>query len=134
MTEQNLNDFLKFENEGNHLIAFNNSNKHIELEPKMFNQYLKDDGLDNVADFRKKNGQLNKKGREEYQRCVKTLLQVGSLHDETYRINTGMRLEIIPEQNPYISNKSLTFKVLFDNKPLKKHFGSCLAKKHRKTN
>jgi uncharacterized GH25 family protein len=30
-----------------------------------------------------------------------------------------MRLEIIPEQNPYSSDKSLTFKVLFDDKPLK---------------
>jgi uncharacterized GH25 family protein len=119
LMEQNLSDFLKFETEGNHLIAFNNSNKHIELAAKEFNQYIKDDGLDNVAYFRKKNNQLNKKGREEYQRCVKTLLQVGSLHDETYLINTGMRLEIIPEQNPYSSDKSLTFKVLFDNKPLK---------------
>ena len=27
LTEQNLSDFLKFDNEGNHLIAFNNSNK-----------------------------------------------------------------------------------------------------------
>jgi uncharacterized GH25 family protein len=72
-----------------------------------------------VAAYRKKHGQLNKRGTEQYQRCVKTLLQVGNIHDETYRINTGMRLEIIPEQNPYASDKSLTFKVLFDNKPLK---------------
>ena len=69
--------------------------------------------------YRKKHKQLNKKGTEEYQRCVKTLLQVGNINDETYRINTGMRLEIIPEQNPYTSDKSLTFKILFDNKPLK---------------
>ena len=119
LTEQNLSDFLKFDTEGNHLVAFNNSNKHIELEADKFNEYLKDDGLDNVAAYRKKYGQLNKKGTEEYQRCVKTLLQVGNIHDKTYRINTGMRLEIIPEQNPYSTDKSLTFKVLFDNKPLK---------------
>jgi uncharacterized GH25 family protein len=119
LTEQNLNDFLKFDTEGNHLVAFNNSNKHIELEADKFNEYLKDDGLDNVAAYRKKHRQQNKRGTEQYQRCVKTLLQVGNIHDETYRINTGMRLEIIPEQNPYASDKSLTFKVLFDNKPLK---------------
>ena len=119
LSEQNLSDFLKFETEGNHLIAFNNSNKHIELAADKFNEYLKDDGLDNVAAYRKKHGQLNKRGTEEYQRCVKTLLQVGNTHDETYRINTGMRLEIIPEKNPYTSDKSLIFKILFDNKPLK---------------
>jgi uncharacterized GH25 family protein len=49
LTEQNLNDFLKFETEGNHLIVFNNSNKFIELEAKKFNDYLKSDGLDNIA-------------------------------------------------------------------------------------
>lgn len=119
LTEQNLSDFLKFDSEGNHLIAFNNSNKHIELEAEKFNEYLKDDGLDNVAAYRKKYNELTKKGTEQYQRCVKTLLQVGNVHDETYRINTGMRLEIIPEKNPYASDKSLTFNVLFENKPLK---------------
>ena len=119
LTEQNLNDFLNFDTEGNHLVAFNNSNKHIELEAEKFNQYLKDDGLNTVLAYRKKNGQLNKKGTEEYQRCVKTLLQVGTVHDETYRLNTGMKLEIIAENNPYTSDKSLTFSVLFDNKPLK---------------
>jgi uncharacterized GH25 family protein len=119
LTEQNLSDFLKFDAEGNHLIAFNNSNKDIELEADKFNEYLKDDGLDNVLAFRKKHGQLNKKGTEKYQRCAKTLLQVGSIHDNTYKINTGMKLEIIPEQNPYTNDKSLTFKILFDNKPLK---------------
>ncbi len=119
LTEQNLSDFLKFDTEGNHLIAFNNSNKHIELEADKFNEYLKDDGLDNVSAYRKKHGQLKKGGREEYQRCVKTLLQVGNIHDETYKINTGMKLEIIPEQNPYLSTNSLTIKVLFENKPLK---------------
>jgi uncharacterized GH25 family protein len=119
LTEQNLSDFLHFDTEGNHLIAFNNSNKHIELEAEKFNEYLKDDGLDNVAAYRKKHKELNKKGTEQYQRCVKTLVQVGNIHDDTYRINTGMRLEIIPEQNPYTSDKSLTFNVLFDNKPLK---------------
>lgn len=119
LTEQNINDFLKFEIEGNHLIAFNNTNKHIELEAEKFNEYLKEDGLTNALAFRKKQGQLNKKGREEYQRCAKTLLQVGNIHDETYQINTGMKLEIIPEQNPYASANSLTFKVLYDNRPLK---------------
>lgn len=119
LTEENLSDFLKFDTEGNHLIAFNNSNKYIELEADKFNEYLKDDGLDNVSDFRKKHKLLNKKGTEEYQRCVKTLLQVGDTHDETYKKNTGMKLEIIPEQNPYSSDKSLTFNVLFENKPVK---------------
>ncbi|RYU96843.1 DUF4198 domain-containing protein [Emticicia agri] len=118
LNEQQLNDFLKFEKEGNHLIALNNTNKHIELEADKFNEYLKEEGLDNVLQWRKEHGALNKKGREMYQRCVKTLLQVGKTQNELYRRNTGMRLELIPQQNPYIAKESLTFQVLFDNKPV----------------
>lgn len=119
LNEQQLNDFLKFDEEGNHLISLNNTNKHIELEADKFNEYLKEEGLDNVLEWRKEHNALNKKGREMYQRCVKTLLQVGETHNELYRLNTGMRLELIPQQNPYTAAKSLAFQVLFDNKPVK---------------
>ncbi|WP_158561241.1 DUF4198 domain-containing protein [Emticicia sp. C21] len=118
LNEQQLNDFLKFDTEGNHLIALNNTNKHIELEADKFNDYLKEEGLDNVLAWRKDHNALDKKGREMYQRCVKTLLQVGNKHNEIYRRNTGMRLELIPQQNPYTATESLTFQVLFDNKPV----------------
>jgi uncharacterized GH25 family protein len=45
---------------------------------------------------------------------------VGDKQDDTYKINSGMRLELIPEQNPYLveNGKLLTFNVLFDNQPL----------------
>ena len=102
------------------MIALNNTNKHIELEADKFNDYLKEEGLDGVLAWRKAHNALDKKGREMYQRCVKTLLQVGKKHDEVYRQNTGMRLELIPQQNPYTTKQSLTFQVLFDNKPIDK--------------
>lgn len=118
LNEQKINDFLKFEKEGNHLLALNNTNKNIELEAKEFNEYLQEEGLNNVLKWREEHKALNKKGREMYQRCVKTLLQVGAKHSDVYKLNTGMRLELIPQQNPYTATKSLTFQVLFDNKPV----------------
>ena len=120
LTEEQVADFLKFDTEGNHLIAFNNSNKFIELEPKKFNDYLVGEGLESILELRKERNQLETKGREEYQRCAKTLLQVGKKHSDNYKINTGMRLELIPDVNPYESkSKQLVFQVLFDNQPLK---------------
>lgn len=118
INEQKMNDFLKFDKEGNHLLALNNTNKHIELEAKEFNEYLKEEGLDNVLKWRKENNALDKKGREMYQRCVKTLLKVGDSTNEVYSKNTGMRLELISLQNPYTASQSLTFQVLFDNTPV----------------
>jgi uncharacterized GH25 family protein len=111
---------ISFASEGSHLIAFNNTSKFIELEASKFNEYLRTEGLDNVIKLRDQSKDTLKAGRELYQRCVKTLIQVGDKTDETYGINTGMRLEIIPAKNPY-SQKSkgpLSFKILFDNKPL----------------
>jgi uncharacterized GH25 family protein len=108
---------LSFSTGGSHLIAFNNTSKFIELEAAKFNDYLRSEGLDNVIQLRTQKGDTLKAGRELYQRCVKTLIQVDGKNDESYAINTGMRLEIIPAQNPYAikSKAQLTFKVLFDN-------------------
>ncbi|WP_373512697.1 DUF4198 domain-containing protein [Persicitalea sp.] len=106
--------------EGTQLVAFSNTSKFIELEGPRFNNYLRSEGLDGVLRSRAQQGDTVKAGRELYQRCVKTLVQVGSKTDDTYSIDTGMRLEIIPGKNPYTANAagSIKFKVRFDNKPL----------------
>lgn len=110
----------RFETEGNHLIAFNNTNKSISLPAIEFNAYLREEGLDDILEARIQSKDTLKDGKEFYQRCVKTLFQVGKKSDETYKINSGMRLELIPSSNPYMirSADSLTFTVLFDNKPV----------------
>ncbi|RYY63415.1 MAG: DUF4198 domain-containing protein, partial [Chitinophagaceae bacterium] len=48
-------------------------------------------------------------------------LMVGNKADSTYKVNTGMRLELIPSSNPYLIAKEnkLGFTVLFDNLPVK---------------
>lgn len=110
----------RFNTAGNHLLAFNNSNKFIELEAAKFNEYLETEGLGYIAEKRRQGGDDNKPGREFYQRCVKTLFKVGNTNDSTFALNTGMRLELIPRQNPYTigNGESITVQVLFDNQPV----------------
>ena len=55
-----------FSTEGNHLIAFNNTNKFIELKAAKFNEYLKEEGLENIIKLRKKQSKENQAGREFY--------------------------------------------------------------------
>lgn len=116
-TKDSVKIEASFASEGNHLIAFNNTNKFIELKAAKFNDYLKGEGLENIIKLRKQQGKENKDGREFYQRCVKTLFQVGDVQDETFKQNTGMRLEVIALDNPYSvkDKKMIHFKVLFDN-------------------
>lgn len=105
-----------------HLITFSNDNSYIQLGAEKFNEYLRDDGLDNALQWRQEHGQENRPGREFYRRCVKTLVQVGAAADEdsTYALDTGLPLELIPGRNPYAGNRheDMHFSVLFQHKPL----------------
>ena len=111
---------LKFEKEGTHVLTMESKNSFIALEAEKFNAYLKDDGIDNIYQLREKQGELGKPSKERYRRCVKTLIQVGSKTDKTFKRNTGMPLEIIPLQNPYTlkMGDKMTVQVLFNGKPL----------------
>jgi hypothetical protein len=60
-----------------------------------------EDGMTNILSYREKNNIKEKRSREYYQRCAKTLLQVDGKNDDSYKINTCMQLEIIPQNNPY---------------------------------
>ena len=104
---------------GNHLIAISTKPSYIEMEGNAFNAYLEEDGMANILAYREKNNIKEKRSREFYQRCAKTLLQVDGKNDETYKINTGMTLEIIPQNNPYtIGTKELNVYFEFKGKPL----------------
>lgn len=111
---------LSFDKEGTHVVAMRSKNSFIALEAAKFNDYLKDDGIENIYALREKKGDLDKPSRELYSRCAKTLIQVGDKTDNTFKKNTGMPLEIIPLQNPYLAKigDKMTVKVLFQGKPL----------------
>jgi uncharacterized GH25 family protein len=117
---------LPLQEEGTHLVIFNSTNSFIKLEADKFNEYLKDDGHNETALYRKEHGEGKKAGTEYYQRSVKTLLQVsGKLTNACTEI-TSLPLDIIPAENPYsipdpASNKKaimVRYRVLFQGEPL----------------
>lgn len=111
---------LRFTKPGTKLLALQSNAAFIELEPNLFNEYLKEDGLDDVYADREKKNALGSKAREHYSRHTKLFLQVGETHDETYKQVVGMPVELIPQRNPYALKKSdkCKFLVLFEGKPL----------------
>ena len=106
--------------EGTHLILMESNNAFIERESERFNEFLKDEGLDEVYDQRQKTNTLNNPGKEFYSCHTKLLVQVGGRKDETYKKSDGFPVEIIPEQNPYTLKKGdpLRFKIMQQGKPL----------------
>ncbi|WP_020604532.1 DUF4198 domain-containing protein [Spirosoma spitsbergense] len=111
---------VRLKTPGTHLISFANTPKFLAMKPDSFLLYLEEDGLDNVIEARKKQGNTDKPSREVYQRCVKTLVQVDNKFDDTFAKNTGLMLEISPTKNPYGQHPGQTaaFRILFDGKPL----------------
>lgn len=105
---------------GNHMFAVERNWSYITIEPAQFEEYLREDGMEYIIAERAKLGEASKDGRERYSRFLKTLLQVGDKRDNTYRMKSGLRLDIMPLENPYVKKigDSMSFQVTFDGKPL----------------
>jgi len=58
-------------------------------------------------------------GREFYQRCAKTIFQVGARTDDSYKKTYGFPTEFVPLDNPYTLKKGESFrmKILVDGEP-----------------
>lgn len=92
------------------------------LEPKIFNEYIREEELKHVIDARKEQGKSDEPGRERYRKITKAILCVGNPRDNEYRKPEGLWLEIVPEKSPCEIRKgqTLTFRVLFQGKPIER--------------
>lgn len=107
-------------NEGTYLLVMQSNNEFSDLRAEKFNDFLKEEELDDAYAQRVKTNTLEKNGTELYARCTKLLVQVGEKTDNTFRKETGLPVEIIPEQNPYALKvgSPIQYKILFQGKPL----------------
>ncbi|MBN8662989.1 MAG: DUF4198 domain-containing protein [Chitinophagales bacterium] len=103
---------------GTHLITLQTKNKFIQLKPTEFAAYLKEDGLQLASDYRAKNKELDKDGKEFYQRSVKTIVQAGNSISNACLQQTGLPLDIVPTIHPYTNPKENTYTIYFQGKPL----------------
>jgi uncharacterized GH25 family protein len=110
---------IKLTEEGTHLLVMQSNYAFIELAADKFNEYLKEDGLDNAYEQRKNSNTLDKPAKEFYARFAKLLVQVGNKTDNTFKKRIGLKNEIVPDQNPYTlkSGDYLQCTVLYDGKP-----------------
>lgn len=108
------------EKAGNYLLAMERNWSFIKLDAQKFEDYLREDGMEFIIAEREKLGERQKEGRERYSRFIKSLLQVGDKRDATYKKQLGLKLEIMPLENPYSKKvgDTLKFQILFDGKPL----------------
>ena len=103
---------------GTLLLSGRTSPNFIQLNPKEFLAYLKEEGLRHVIDWRTQNKATDKPGRERYSKFFKSILLSGK-PDDGYRQIAGHTLEIVPSADPNTlrAGATLPIQVLFQGKP-----------------
>lgn len=111
---------VTFAEEGIFVVAFRSKRRSIELEAAKFEAYLREEGLLHVVKAREDAKQTDRPGREVYSRCAKALIRVGETAKEGFDRVAGLRLEVVPETNPFAANsgETMRFRVVYETKPL----------------
>jgi len=106
--------------EGTHIVGLSTSWRENSLPAKEFNEYLPAEGIPDILENRKRDGELDKDARYRYSKYVKTIFQAGNKATESYKTSLGYAVEMIPRQNPYKLKKGATIDILClkDGKPL----------------
>lgn len=76
---------------GTYVVGLSTKSREIALKAADFNEYLKEDGLPDTLEERRKTGELEKDAKERYSKHVKTILQVGKIQTDDYKTVLGIR-------------------------------------------
>lgn len=110
---------IRVETTGLLIIGYQSHPRPIELAPDKFEQYLGEEGLDEIRSvFSAANGRKSP-AREMFSRCAKTLLTSGSATDSEQDRALGLTLELVAERNPYATaaGQDLPFVLTYEGKP-----------------
>lgn len=105
---------------GNYVAGLSTGWRENGLAAKEFNEYLPAEGIPDILEQRKRDGELDKDARYRYSKYVKAIFQAGNAQSDNYKHVLGYAVEMIPQQNPYELKKGSTIDVLClrDGKPL----------------
>ena len=101
---------IRREGVGGAIVAYRSLRSRVELDAAKFDAYLDLEGLPKVQ-----------AGPEAFSRCAKALVAVGGKGSSAFTRPVGLKLEIVPEADPYaLAPKApLSVRVLYEGKPLK---------------
>src|SRR5262245_45661821 len=83
------------------IAGYKSNPSPVVLPAAKFNQYLKEEGLESIADWRARHNQTDKDAREIFMRCAKTLMSSGTPAAAEGDRSLGFPLELVVQTNPY---------------------------------
>ena len=94
--------------------------RELNLSAQDFNDYLEHDGVLDVLDARRRDGQLTEDARERYSKHVKAVFQVGERRSPGFDVVLGYPAELVPLENPYAlgTDATLPVRCLVDGTPV----------------
>ena len=114
--------FLEIEtgDPGTYVVGASTKTRDFELSADDFNEYLEHDGIPDILEARRRNGELEVDVSERYAKHVKAVLQVGDARDDSYGVRLGYPAEIVPLTNPYelAAGDEYSFVCLVDGVPV----------------
>lgn len=101
------------------VIALRTNPASLQLPAADFEQYLKEEGLLDVLDFRRNNGLQNQPGREIFSRCAKTIILAGASSMGFDQL-MHLPLELVPVDDPlrFQARRLFTVQLLRNGAPL----------------
>lgn len=105
---------------GTYVVGASTKPRELALSAEDFNEYLEHDGIPDVLEARRRDGELARDVVERYHKHVKAVFQVGGRRTGDYEAALGYPAEIVPLQNPYDlhAGGELRVRCLVDGEPL----------------
>jgi len=105
---------------GTYVAGVSTKARNIELTAEKFNSYLAHDGILDMLQQRKEEGDLAQDAVERYEKHVKAIFQVGDQTSDDWNTELGYPIEFVPQANPYekFSGEKLAVQLLLSGKPL----------------
>lgn len=109
---------LKVDGPGLLVVGYQSLPRAIELPPGKFEQYLGEEGLDEIRHVIADPSKQRTIARELFVRCAKTLLASGDTSASQSDSRLGLTLELMAERNPYASKagERLPFVLTYEGK------------------
>jgi uncharacterized GH25 family protein len=101
------------------IVGYNSNPSPVVLPAAKFNQYLKEEGLESIAEIRVRRNQTGSDAREVFSRCAKSLVSSGTPTDGEDQA-LGFPLELVALKNPYAlhTGELLPVRLTYEGRPL----------------
>jgi uncharacterized GH25 family protein len=112
--------FIRASMPGLQVIGYRSNASAVDLDAAKFNQYLKEEGLENVIAARARRNETGRSVRELFSRHAKSLVLTGPASAVQADRALGFPLELVAEKNPYAlrAGEELPVRLTYDGRPL----------------